>query len=737
MDSVSSKDILGFFLDWLRQHQLTKTEKCLLEEIEYVAPAASANAASGAMDEESCNSESCDTNENDVDLQVLPEKDDSSFQVEDVAEADYSPEKIASVLAMDISGAHAATNPAAQPIVPHPPQNAVPVHAHAHAAPYKAVAASHHPYHGLPQQQAQPLSRPVLPIMEEDEDDWDPDDLGFIRVPAQPGDEIYRIIDHDDPSRAAYPYLQPGIEEENYYQPPPGALHGLQPGMPGYHPPQYQQHYAQFSSVPYYAVAAQGSGDSAAQGDAAVATGGENLGGRTSPESRPDSATGSGSPEEPSEQTDAAEALATKLELSASQSVEVVGATDLPSPSYENQSEAPSAQTYAPSPALEAEKTAKEPPHHVDPRSYPIEVEEYPSQPTYHPPGKPPVFFDSFELKVVYQANRTGFEEHKDFPIRMHSIIAGRYQVLEFLGSAAFSRAIQCVDLKTGQLVCIKIIRNNKDFFDQSLDEIKLLQYINTAGDADENCVLQLYDYFYHKEHLFLVCELLRDNLYEFSKYNRESGDEPYFTLARLQKITRQVLTALKYIHRLNLMHCDLKPENILIKSYSRCEVKVIDFGSSCFTSDHLSSYVQSRCYRAPEVVLGLPYGQKIDLWSLGGILAELYSGRVLFHNDSINAMIARIVAICGNFPPHLLRQARYTHKFFTPRGVLYDRDRQTGQIFYLYPKQTTLHRRIGTNDGPFLDFINCLLQLDPEKRPTAEEALRHPFLFHDYGPIS
>ena len=86
---------------------------------------------------------------------------------------------------------------------------------------------------------------------------------------------------------------------------------------------------------------------------------------------------------------------------------------------------------------------------------------------------------------------------------------------------------------------------------------------------------------------------------------------------------------ALEYVHSLGLVHCDLKPENILIKSYSRCEVKVIDFGSSCFTTDHLSSYVQSRSYRAPEVILGMSYGAKIDLWSLGAIIAELYTGEV------------------------------------------------------------------------------------------------------------
>jgi len=284
--------------------------------------------------------------------------------------------------------------------------------------------------------------------------------------------------------------------------------------------------------------------------------------------------------------------------------------------------------------------------------------------------------------------------------------------------------------LITNHQVCIKIIKNNKEFFDQSLDEIRLLQYINSHGDADENNVLQLYDYFYHKEHLFIVCELLRDNLYEFSKYNRESGDEPYFTLQRLQKITRQCLVALDYVHGLGLIHCDLKPENILIKSYSRCEVKVIDFGSSCFTTDHLSSYVQSRSYRAPEVLLGMPYGQKIDLWSLGCILAELWTGSVIFLNDSIVTLLARIVGIIGPFPKEMLQTGRYVQKYFTPDGRLFERDDEKGTgMFYLLPKRTNLRNRLHADDKYFTEFIRALLRLNPEERPTAAEALEHPFL--------
>jgi hypothetical protein len=76
------------------------------------------------------------------------------------------------------------------------------------------------------------------------------------------------------------------------------------------------------------------------------------------------------------------------------------------------------------------------------------------------------VIFDCFDLKVIYDRERTGFEETKEFPIVINSIIAGRYQILEYLGSAAFSKAIQCLDLTTGQFVCMKVIENNKDYYD-------------------------------------------------------------------------------------------------------------------------------------------------------------------------------------------------------------------------------------------------------------------------------
>ncbi|XP_026415454.1 serine/threonine-protein kinase ppk15-like isoform X2 [Papaver somniferum] len=328
---------------------------------------------------------------------------------------------------------------------------------------------------------------------------------------------------------------------------------------------------------------------------------------------------------------------------------------------------------------------------------------------------------------------KTGFEENKDMPIVLNSVIAGRYYVTEYLGSAAFSKVIQAHDLQTGIDVCLKIIKNDKDFFDQSLDEIKLLKFVNKHDPGDEHHILRLYDYFYHQEHLFIVCELLRANLYEFQKFNQDSGGEVYFTLRRLQSITRQCLEALEFLHCLGIIHCDLKPENILIKSYSRCEIKVIDLGSSCFESDNLCLYIQSRSYRAPEVILGLPYDQKIDLWSLGCILAELCSGEVLLPNEALVVLLSRIIGMFGLPDMEMLVKGQETHKYFTKEYDLYHMNEETNEMECIIPEESSLEHHLQVSDIGFIEFVKDLLEVNPSRRPTASEALQHPWLSYPY----
>ncbi|XP_070053110.1 uncharacterized protein [Nicotiana tomentosiformis] len=203
--------------------------------------------------------------------------------------------------------------------------------------------------------------------------------------------------------------------------------------------------------------------------------------------------------------------------------------------------------------------------------------------------------------------------------------------------------------------------------------------------------------------------------------------------MSRLQTITRQCLEALVFLHNLGIIHCDLKPENILIKSYRRCEIKVIDLGSSCFQSDPLSLYVQSRSYRAPEVILGLSYDAKIDLWSLGCILGELCSGEVLFPNEAVVMLLARMIGMLGPIDGDMLQRGQEAHKYFTKDYDLYHINEDTDLLEYIIPEETSLEHQLAVSDPLFLDFVRKLLEINPQRRPTAKEALGHPWLSHWY----
>mmetsp|Transcript_10041 Transcript_10041/g.14201 ORF Transcript_10041/g.14201 Transcript_10041/m.14201 type:complete len:1463 (+) Transcript_10041:125-4513(+) len=368
-----------------------------------------------------------------------------------------------------------------------------------------------------------------------------------------------------------------------------------------------------------------------------------------------------------------------------------------------------------------------------------------------------------YHLPIIYKAHQTGFEPTKDLVLQSGTIFAGQYFVQSELGSAAFSTAYRCVDLTSGKKsedgeeyydeVCLKVIKNTKDFFDQSLDEIKILELLRQTGKCNDNNIVEMICFFYHKEHLIIVTELLRQNLFEFGKYIIENNEPKYFTRSRLCYIARQCLVALNFVHDMGLVHSDIKPENILLASYSKAKVKVIDFGSSCYLSDRQSSYIQSRSYRAPEVILGLPYDGKIDIWSLGCVIAEMYTGQVTFQNDSIVSMLCRIEAICGRFPQYMIEEGRQSGQFFTSTGLLYERfdsDDKQGTEYNIYqPKTTKMASRLGFESNLmerrrttweddekalFVDFIKRMLTIDPKSRPTASEALEHPWILSGFN---
>jgi serine/threonine protein kinase len=409
------------------------------------------------------------------------------------------------------------------------------------------------------------------------------------------------------------------------------------------------------------------------------------------------------------------------------------------------------------------------------------ELEFLPDFPGVKPAGRGEMGdLEYFTLPIIFKSHVTGFEPTKDMVLEPGNVVAGQYLVEGVLGSAAFSTAYRCIDLNSDEYstgeqeeVCLKVIKNTKDFFDQSLDEIKILELLRQTGKCHENFIIEMKTFFYHREHLIIVTELLRQNLFEFGKFIIDSGEEPYFTIDRMSYITQQCLIALKFVHNIGLVHSDVKPENILLSSYSRAQIKLIDFGSSCYLTDRQSSYIQSRSYRAPEVILGLPYDGRIDIWSIGCVVAEMFTGEVTFQNDSVVSMLSRIEAICGLFPRHMITQGRQSSRFFTKCGLLYEKveddddgrshdesccddnshrrhDTKPTHIDIFQPKRTTLAARLGfepnlmekydsgksltkeeTKRGMFVDLIRKLLTTDPEVRPTAAEALQHPMMLY------
>ena len=164
-----------------------------------------------------------------------------------------------------------------------------------------------------------------------------------------------------------------------------------------------------------------------------------------------------------------------------------------------------------------------------------------------------------------------------------------------------------------------------------------------------------------YRNHQCLVFEMLSLNLYELLKNTQFGG----VSLNLIRKFAKQVLKALAFLAKsdVDIIHCDLKPENILLRHPKKSGVKVIDFGSSCRSNKRMYSYIQSRFYRSPEVILGLPYGVAIDMWSLGCILAEMHTGEPLFSGSDQFDQMQKIVKLLGMVPTEMLDRSSSTIK--------------------------------------------------------------------------
>lgn len=204
----------------------------------------------------------------------------------------------------------------------------------------------------------------------------------------------------------------------------------------------------------------------------------------------------------------------------------------------------------------------------------------------------------------VFQDDNGGYRAEKQ------EHIAYRYEIVDTLGQGSFGLVLKCLDHKHHEIVAIKIVR--KPHMYRKLGEIEnsILQDLAHDDLDDTKCIIKVKDSFYFRGHLCIVEELLSINLYQFLRKHDLKGID----LSLVKRIATQLLIAIKYIHSKDYIHCDLKPENILLRQENKSSIKVIDFGSASKIGGKLFSYLQSRYYRAPEVILGIKYSQQIDI---------------------------------------------------------------------------------------------------------------------------
>ncbi|XP_051807856.1 dual specificity tyrosine-phosphorylation-regulated kinase 4 isoform X6 [Acanthochromis polyacanthus] len=314
-------------------------------------------------------------------------------------------------------------------------------------------------------------------------------------------------------------------------------------------------------------------------------------------------------------------------------------------------------------------------------------------------------------------------DEHGSYIRVLHDHIAYRFEVLEVIGKGSFGQVLKCLDHKNNELVAIKMIRNKKRFHHQALVELKILDVIKRKDKDNLHNVIHMKEYFYFRNHLCISFELLGVNLYELIKKNNFQG----FSLALIRRFAHALLRCLQMLHREKIIHCDLKPENILLSQKGPGNIKVVDFGSSCYEQQRVYTYIQSRFYRSPEVILGHPYSMAIDMWSLGCILAELYTGYPLFPGESEVEQIACIMEVLGMPPNDFVQSASRRRLFFDSKGNPRNITNSKGKK--RRPSSKELSAALKTNDALFLDFIKCCLTWDPTKRMTPDEGLQHEWI--------
>lgn len=306
--------------------------------------------------------------------------------------------------------------------------------------------------------------------------------------------------------------------------------------------------------------------------------------------------------------------------------------------------------------------------------------------------------------------------------------VGERYEIKKLVGSGAYGQVVLATDLKTQNKTAIKKLHKIEDIIDAKrvLREIRILRCLK-----HEN-ILEMLNVIYDDSSdeqefgdIYLVTNYMDIDLYKVIRSGQNLTD------AHIQFMIYQILKGIKYLHSANIIHRDLKPSNILANE--KCETRMCDFGLSRKIEDEqneepkkvgqLTEYVVTRYYRAPEIMLSShEYSRAVDMWSLGCTFAELVTRKILFRAENYIKQIKLIFDTLGKPPEEDLAFITNANAKKYVDSLQITKPTQSVKEFIKYENPLAL------------DLIDKMLTVNPEKRITAAEALKHPYLesLHD-----
>ncbi|KAK0163645.1 hypothetical protein PV327_007308 [Microctonus hyperodae] len=281
-----------------------------------------------------------------------------------------------------------------------------------------------------------------------------------------------------------------------------------------------------------------------------------------------------------------------------------------------------------------------------------------------------------------------------------------RYITLNQLGDGTFGSVVLGQRVDTGEKVAIKRMKRKYYSWEEAMNlrEVKSLKKLSHAN------VVKLKEVIRENDVLYFVFEYMKENLYQLMKDRDKLFPEPV-----IRNMVYQVFQGLAFMHKHGFFHRDMKPENLLCMGPEL--VKIADFGLAreIRSRPPYTDYVSTRWYRAPEVLLhSTTYNSPIDIWAVGCIMAELYTFRPLFPGKSEIDEIFKICAVIGT-----------PEKDDWPEG--YQLATAMNFKFPIFTK-TPLKDLIPNACQEAIVLMEDMLEWNPIKRPSAQQALRYPY---------